>query len=303
MNAWLALPAAAAAAGLALHGPWALAGVAAGAAFGWMARRRGLGWPHAALAAALPPLAAVGPAAAAMAFLAGLLALRDARPHPAVLLLGALGVLLPLPAGVIVPAAAGALHFASAPRRLAPAGLLVALAGAVLAPLAGVAAALAASAVALAARWAVAHPANATVARRLSAVGVAALPVPALVGLGLAALGRGPEPVWSVLALAAASAGAGVVLAIAHVGMAPLLRASDADDGLWLAAVWLVPSLGMASFLLGGFRIAAESGLALLGLLAVPMAMGAAWLRIPLRAHSAVNGGTLRSADKGPGPQ
>lgn len=279
MTFWpLLLPAGATAAGFALHGPWALAGVMGGAAAGLAAHRLGAGLPVAALAASIPPLAAAGPLALAVALVLGLVALGEATNTWWVLLAGLLGLLLPGPAASIAPPLAGAALLAVAPGPAALVGVPVALAAWALAPhgIPGVAvAALAAGGVA---RWVVGHPANVSMGRNLVRIGLVLAPAPAAAGFLVAALPGAPEHVWEVFLAAAVAGLLGCLLLAAHIGFAPILQSAGGHPGAWLAFTWGLPAAALGLALELGAQGAAGVSWGLAGLTALPAAVGFAWL-------------------------
>jgi hypothetical protein len=266
-----------AAGGFLLHGPWAAAGVAAGAAAAVHLLRAGAGPSAAAFALAGAPLFAAGPASLAVAALLALVVVARAT-SPLALVAAAAGPLVPLPGMALLPLGAGAVLVAIAPDRRsllvgALLGFASGLGGVVLAALAP-----AAAAVGLATRWVQGHPANVTVATTLARIGLALAPVPALAGWLLASFDIGPTTRGAVFGAAVLAALGGTWLLAAHVGLAVARRAdagigAEASAMLWVLPVWLAGIVASA-----GVRAGLADGVAALLLGVVAAGIGGASL-------------------------
>lgn len=277
MNASLLALVAGTAVGAVLHGPWVLAGAATGFGAAWLGHRWGLPLSACVAAAAVPPLLAAGPGALVAAVLTVAVVLADHTGRSEVLAGAALGALLPGPVGVVVPAAAAGLLVASAKDRATMAVATVPAVAAVVAAPSEVPFVLAAClVVAAVARWVAAHPANATMARRTAQAGIALLPTPAAVGFLFSAVAGEFEHVWAWLPATGGAIAAGGVLSLAHLGLAMLLRTDAPQRPVVLGLGWLFFAVFLGLSAQAGPRAALGLAPALLGLLAVPMAIGAA---------------------------
>lgn len=275
----LAPPLAVAAAIFPFSGLWALVGLVAGLLAALLARLWGLPPAGVVVGGALGAASGVGPPVVATAFVLALLVAWRRAGDDRVLLAGILALALPAPASVVAPAVAGALLVAVAARPHALAGAAIAAATWLRdlddVPLA----ALALVGAALVARSLASHPANLSTARLLLRAGAAAAPVPALVGFLLAAVGasdRGAADVFPEVAVVVVMGGA---LLLAQVGAAATTLARDARPAAHLVLAWALPAAALGLVAQVGAREAAAAGAALVGIAALPAAVGATWAK------------------------
>lgn len=273
MRAWLLAPACATFLGVIAWGPWAIVGGLTGAATWLLLRRMDAPMESTALAASLPPLVATGPVALVPLLGLGSLLLWLRTGQAAALLLPAAGLVLPPPGGTLSVAASVALLAALAP---VPFGLLalplafapLLLKGTIVGPVAALMLGVAARALA-------AHPANATASRFVGSVGLALLPLPALAAFALAALEPASVAPLALMGAALLLGVIGSLLLAAHLGLASLFLADDAAPAGWTGLTWALIVAGALAM-----RTHPPIALApLLGVLAVPIALAAAWRR------------------------
>lgn len=267
----LALPVAASVVALLVHGSAGLPGIAAGVLAGMLVVRSPAPTWVGALAASIPPLTATGEMGFVVVGALGLALVVRGTHRPEVAIVAVAfpfaGTLLPPVPAILLAALGAGVLAAVAPRWWAlagGAGLALAAAAvqgglpiAVLLALAGGASA----------RWVYSHPANLTMARRLTLAGLVLLPLPAALAFLVAALRGNSEHVLVILGAVGGIVLAGGLLLAAHFGAAVLLR-SDADVTLPLGLLWS----GLGAFV----GIAFQSGFSMaLAAPAFPLAMAA----------------------------
>lgn len=277
MRPFHALPfVACAAIGVVAFGPWGAVGVVAGLAAGLAAHQLGLRGFRVAAVASTPPLVATGPLILPVAVVLLLLVTSERFRDPRIFLLSALGVLLPIPGGVFVPALGGALLLATAPMPLALIGVV--LVGLVWVPGMDVSPPLAALAIigALLARAMARHPANLSRARTFLAIGLSLAAVPPLAGFAIAAAGMVPAGGGAVFKATALGILLGVALLLVHLGLAVMHLAEGVRPEAWTTLAWGTAAVSAAALIVQGLD-SALGQLPLLSLVALPMLLGFVW--------------------------